>query len=329
MHINLNSEKKFDLINYANLKLGLLQSKNFLDFNQLRKYKDINLGFPIILNKQNIFFYPKNEQNEFKVTKEFFQKYLFRIKKRNYGPLKKLFSNGNTFVYNVKLKKRYEDEFNKIYNHNKKLIKFIKKLKKKNKTITAFQTRNIPHLGHEKIIEYLLKRTDVLIINPVIGPKKKGDIKYEFLKKFYEHIIKTKYKRNKVFYYPVIANMFYSGPREAIHHSILRKNLGFDQFLVGRDHAGAENVYKPNLAYQTVKKVSKNSVLKFWLIKVHIFVKLAIELLKKVPVNTKKKCKYENISGKTFRKYIKNKKYFAFADKDLQNYIFKFKNIFS
>ena len=223
MHINLNSEKKFDLINYANLKLGLLQSKNFLDFNQLRKYKDINLGFPIILNKQNIFFYPKNEQNEFKVTKEFFQKYIFRIKKRNYGPLKKLFSNGNTFVYNVKLKKRYEDEFNKIYNHNKKFIKFIKKLKKKNKTITAFQTRNIPHLGHEKIIEYLLKRTDVLIINPVIGPKKKGDIKYEFLKKFYEHIIKTKYKRNKVFYYPVIANMFYSGPREAIHHSILRK----------------------------------------------------------------------------------------------------------
>ena len=100
--------------------------------------------------------------------------------------------------------------------------------------------------------------------------------------------------------------MFYSGPREAIHHSILRKNLGFDQFLVGRDHAGAENVYKPNLAYQTVKKVSKNSVLKFWLIKVHIFVKLAIELLKKVPVNTKK-CKYENISGKHLENILKQK----------------------
>lgn len=330
MYINLNSEKKFDLINYANLKLGLLQSKNFLDFNQLRKFKDINLGFPIILNKQNIFFYPKNEQNEFKVTKEFFQKYIFRIKKRNYGPLKKLFSNGNTFVYNVKLKKRYEDEFNKIYNHNKKLIKFIKELKKKNKTITAFQTRNIPHLGHEKIIEYLLKRTDVLIINPVIGPKKKGDIKYEFLKKFYEHIIKTKYKRNKVFYYPVIANMFYSGPREAIHHSILRKNLGFDQFLVGRDHAGSENVYKPNLAYQTVKKVSKKLGIKILAYKGSYFCKTCNRIVEKGACKyKKKKCKYENISGKTFRKYIKNKKYFAFADKDLQNYIFKFKNIFS
>ena len=88
MHINLNSEKKFDLINYANLKLGLLQSKNFLDFNQLRKYKDINLGFPIILNKQNIFFYPKNEQNEFKVTKEFFKNIYLELKKGIMGLLK-------------------------------------------------------------------------------------------------------------------------------------------------------------------------------------------------------------------------------------------------
>ena len=124
--------------------------------------------------------------------------------------------------------------------------------------------------------------------------------------------------------------MFYSGPREAIHHSILRKNLGFDQFLVGRDHAGAENVYKPNLAYQTVKKVSKKLGIKVLAYKGSYFCKTCNRIVEKGACKyKKKKCKYENISGKTFRKYIKNKKYFAFADKDLQNYIFKFKNIFS
>ena len=121
--------------------------------------------------------------------------------------------------------------------------------------------------------------------------------------------------------------MFYSGPREAIHHSILRKNLGFDQFLVGRDHAGAENVYKPNLAYQTVKKVSKKLGIKVLAYKGSYFCKTCNRIVEKGAVNTKKKCKYENISGKTFRKYIKNKNTLHLLI-DLQNYIFKFKNIF-
>jgi hypothetical protein len=43
----------------------------------------------------------------------------------------------------------------------------------------------------------------------------------------------------------------------------------------------------------------------------------------------KLKCKYLDISGKEFRAHIKNRKYFKFADIDLQKYIFRFKNIFS
>ena len=48
--------------------------------------------------------------------------------------------------------------------------------------------------------------------------------------------------------------MFYSGPREAVHHALLRQKLGFDMFIVGRDHAGAENAYKPNSAPKILKK---------------------------------------------------------------------------
>ena len=32
--------------------------------------------------------------------------------------------------------------------------------------------------------------------------------------------------------------MFYAGP-EALHHANIRKSLGFKNFVVGRDHAGA------------------------------------------------------------------------------------------
>ena len=84
----------------------------------------------------------------------------------------------------------------------------------------AFQTRNIPHSGHEEIIKQLLNKSNHVIVNPVIGPKKIGDINYNFLKKIYNFLINKKYK-NKVSYFPVIANMFYAGPREAMHHAII------------------------------------------------------------------------------------------------------------
>ena len=105
------------------------------------------------------------------------------------------------------------------------------------KKVGAFQSRNIPHLGHEKLINKLLEKCDVVIINPVCGVKKKGDVKTEVLKKAYDFLIKYHYG-DKLVFAPLYASMFYAGPREALHHAVLREKLGFDYFIVGRDHAG-------------------------------------------------------------------------------------------
>ena len=42
-----------------------------------------------------------------------------------------------------------------------------------NLKIGAFQTRNILHLGHELIINEMLEFCDHVVINPVLGPKKR------------------------------------------------------------------------------------------------------------------------------------------------------------
>ena len=48
----------------------------------------------------------------------------------------------------------------------------------------------MPHYGHEAIIKKLLKECDVVFINPIIGPKKKGDLRNNILELAYKFLSK-------------------------------------------------------------------------------------------------------------------------------------------
>ena len=68
-----------------------------------------------------------------------------------------------------------------------------------------------------------MKKKGKVIINPLIGMKKKGDFKNEVLLKVFTNLITNNEYKNKVFFNPLVANMHYAGPREAIHHINLRE----------------------------------------------------------------------------------------------------------
>ncbi len=113
------------------------------------------------------------------------------------------------------------------------------------RTVAGFQTRNAPHLGHEYVQKTALAFVDGLFINPLIGKKKAGDFTDEVIIESYEALFRNYFLSNSATLVTLEMEMRYAGPKEAIHHAIVRKNYGCSHFIVGRDHAGVGDYYGP------------------------------------------------------------------------------------
>ncbi len=113
------------------------------------------------------------------------------------------------------------------------------------KTIVAFQTRNPPHVAHEMLQKTSITTRDGVFVNPIIGKKKSGDFVDEVIVKCYETMIKHYYPENRCQLATLHTEMKYAGPKEAIHHAIMRQNYGCTHIIIGRDHAGVGNFYDP------------------------------------------------------------------------------------
>ena len=105
--------------------------------------------------------------------------------------------------------------------------------------IVAFQTRNPLHRAHEELTKRAAEQIGGgLLIHPVVGVTKPGDVDHFTRVRCYRALVDNYYEPGTVVLSLLPLAMRMAGPREVLLHAIIRRNYGCTHFIVGRDHAG-------------------------------------------------------------------------------------------
>ncbi len=128
-------------------------------------------------------------------------------------------------------------------------------------TVVAFQTRNPMHRAHYELVTRAAKDNNAkILIHPVVGITKEGDIDYISRVRAYRRLVAERLKDTAMLALLPIA-MRMAGPREAIWHALIRRNYGATHFIVGRDHASpgkdssGRPYYEPYAAHELAQKL--------------------------------------------------------------------------
>jgi len=126
--------------------------------------------------------------------------------------------------------------------------------------VIAFQTRNPLHRAHQELTFRAARDVGAnLLIHPVVGMTKPGDVDHFTRVRCYESVL-DKYPSATTDMSLLNLAMRMGGPREAVWHGLIRKNHGCTHMIVGRDHAGpgknsdGQDFYGPYDAQELFKR---------------------------------------------------------------------------
>jgi ATP sulfurylase len=336
--IKINLENN-DFINLINLVTGLYQPLNGFcnseDVNNILFHKKIskkkNWTIPIILSlksKQKIIlkkFYRLQYKNKivglikpndlFQINKKKFCKKIFSTLSNKHPYVKFINNTNNLFIGGkVFLLKKFLPK--------DKLIPKYKSEVRNIKDSVIFSTRNVCHLGHQKIHEYILKKKKKLVIAIIINDKNKFNP--DLIVKSYMHLKKKLSLYRNINIIKILLPSFFAGPNEAYLQATCFNNLGFKGFVVGRDHAGHKKFFQKYVSQEIFNNLNDLKIKIFKTKEPYICSRCLKVGFRLIDIcNCKNTKNYLSLDGKTVKKLL-NKKRFKNLEKFLNPYIFSF-----
>ena len=189
-------------------------------------------------------------QDIWKVNKEKEAKHIYLTNDINHPGVNYLYNKINDYylggtLEKVQLPHHYDYQ---LLRHSPEELK--KQFKKSGwNKVVAFQTRNPMHRAHKEIaFNAAIENNANLLIHPVVGPTKPGDVDHYTRVRCYQKIL-TYFPEGTTSLSLLPLAMRMAGPREALWHAIIRKNYGCTHIIIGRDHAGPGNDNNGNPYY--------------------------------------------------------------------------------
>ncbi len=134
------------------------------------------------------------------------------------------------------------------------------------RNVVAFQTRNPLHRVHEELTKRAIHERDaVLLLHPVVGLTKPGDVDHYTRVRTYRALASNYYREGEILLALLPLAMRMAGPKEALWHAIIRRNHGANHLIIGRDHASpgkdsdGRPYYPPYAAQELVDEFSEET----------------------------------------------------------------------
>jgi len=150
--------------------------------------------------------------------------------------------------YTIINEPKFKEPYDRFWFPPAKCRDVIKNVKKW-RTVIAHQTRNVPHVGHEMLMKCAAFTGDIepcsgILVNAIIGAKRRGDYPDEAILEGHEAVNKYGYiKPERHIVTMTLWDMRYGNPIESLLHGIMRQNLGCTHHMFGRDHAAVGEYY--------------------------------------------------------------------------------------
>ncbi|BFU94135.1 MAG: putative bifunctional SAT/APS kinase [Includes: Sulfate adenylyltransferase; Adenylyl-sulfate kinase] [Nitrospira sp.] len=129
--------------------------------------------------------------------------------------------------------------------------------------VVAFQAGNPLHRADEELTKHAVQEKEgVLLLHPVVGMTKPGDVDQYTRVRTYQMMADRYYDKKRIVLGLLNLATRLGGPREALWHAVIRRNYGANHMIVSRDHAspGLDSTGRPFYAlYEAQELVERFS----------------------------------------------------------------------